>query len=92
MTKKLTEQDVIQMMREEWQSKVDNLRETINLMFKTGDDKETVLSDELKVVHTKSGIRYTVSSVGPRDVVLRTPEGEEFIVDGETIEKEYHLD
>ena len=92
MTKKLTEQDVIQMMREEWQSKVDNLRETINLMFKTGDDKETVLSDELKIVHTKSGIRYTVSSVGPRDVVLRTPEGEEFIVDGETIEKEYHLD
>jgi hypothetical protein len=43
-------------------------------------------------MHTKSGIRYTVDSVGPRDVILRTPENETFLVDKDTLEKEYHLD
>jgi len=50
------------------------------------------LTPELKVMHRDSGIRYTISSVGPRDVILKTPEGEEFIVDADSLEREYYLD
>lgn len=92
MTKQLIEQDIIDIMREEWQIKITNLRETIDLLFKTKEGEKILLSPELKLIHTKSGIRYTVTSVGPKDVILRTPEGEEFIVDAEILEKEYELD
>jgi hypothetical protein len=35
---------------------------------------------------------YTVVSVGPRDIILKTPEGEEFLLDKEQLEDEYELD
>ena len=91
----LKQTDVLRIMREEWDIKLASLMETVDVVMKAkipGDKEEKpVLSAELKVVHKKSGIRYTVSSVGPRDVILRTPEGEEFIVDAETMENEYEI-
>jgi hypothetical protein len=62
-------------------SKVDN-----------NDGIQTVVTPELKVRHKKSQIRYTVTSVGPKDVILRTPEGENFLVDADELEKNYQLD
>lgn len=87
--KVLTEQDVLRVMREEWEKIVDSFCESagINPNAETPD-----LSPELKVIHKSSGIRYTIDSVGPRDCILRTPEGDKFIVDAETLEKEYKLD
>lgn len=93
--KTLTEADVLRVMREEWRAGVAALSEQIDMVMHSkvdGPDKEPVLSPELKVKHKKSQIRYTVSSVGPRDVILRTPEGEEFLIDKETLEAEYELD
>lgn len=92
--KTLKEEDVLRVMREEWNAGVAALTEQIDMVMhaKVDGDKETVVSPELKVRHKASQIRYTVSSVGPRDVILRTPEGEEFLIDKETLESEYELD
>lgn len=94
MVKPLTEADVLRVMREEWQKKVDALAEQIDMVMnsKVGHDPKDVLSPELKVKHKSSQIRYTICSVGPRDVILRTPEGENFLVDKSTLEQEYELD
>jgi hypothetical protein len=92
--KNLTEADVLRVMREEWNKKIAELAETIDLTLnsKIDGDEQLVLSPELKVMHKNSGIRYTISSVGPRDVILRTPEGENFIVDKDQLEQDYELD
>lgn len=81
-------------MREEWNAKVAHLAEQIDMVMtsKIGKQQGEVLAPELKVKHKESQIRYTISSVGPRDVILRTPEGDEFIVSKETLEAEYELD
>lgn len=92
--KNLTEEDIIQVMREEWHTKVTSLTEEVDLTFKTkvdGKDKE-VISQDLKIRHKKSQLLYTVVSVGPRDIVLKTPEGEEFLLDKNQLENEYELD
>ncbi len=92
----LTEADVIRVMREEWDRKVVALAETVEITLNSkvgdGNSEQPILSPELKVMHRDSGIRYTISSVGPRDVILRTPEGEEFLVDADEMEKSYELD
>lgn len=91
----LTEADVIRVMREEWDKKVTALSETVDITMnsKVGKEgKHPVLAPGLKVMHKKSGIRYTVDSVGPRDVILLTPEGERFLVDGAELEDSYELD
>lgn len=92
--KKLQEEDIIRIMREEWQNKVAKLSEEVDLTFKTkvdGKEKE-VISNDLKIRHKKSQILYTVVSVSPKDIILKTPEGENFILDKETLEDEYELD
>jgi hypothetical protein len=92
--KNLTEEDIIRVMREEWQAKVTALTEEVDLAFKSkidGEDKE-VISQDLKVRHKKSKLLYTVVSVGPRDIILKTPEGEEFLLDKDQLEDEYELD
>lgn len=89
----LQEADVIRIMREEFDRRLAALTEEIDVTMTTkvdGQDKPA-LSPELKVMHKTSGIRYTVDSVGPRDVILRTPEGEKFLVDQGELEQEYEL-
>lgn len=93
--KTLTETDILRIMREEWNTKVQNLSEAIdvNLTSKVAKDGEKIiLSPELKILHKKSGIRYTIDSVGPQDCILRNPEGETFIVDADELQNEYELD
>ena len=94
--KKLQESDVLRIMREEWQKKVKKLTEIVDIELKTnvkkdGNDKQ-ILSPELKVLHKKSGIRYTIDSVGSKDIILRTPENEKFLIDNEQLEADYQLD
>jgi hypothetical protein len=92
--KKLNEDDIIRIMREEWAAKVKALSENVELAFtaKVDGEKKEVISDELKVRHKKSKFLYTVLSVGPRDVQLMTPDGEEILVDKDKLEQEYELD
>jgi hypothetical protein len=82
-------------MREEWNKKLATLSEEVDAALtattKTGDEI-AVVSPELKVRHKKSGIRYTITSVGPRDCILKTPEGDTFLVDADEMEREYIVD
>ena len=93
--KELKEADVLRLMREEWQAGVKALSEQIDMVMQSkveGDSAEPVLAPELKIRHKKSGIRYTVCSVGSNDVILRTPEGEKFLIDKHELESAYELD
>lgn len=93
--KTLTEADIIHTMKEEWDKRVKSLSETIDVVMNAKTDSgsnSTVITPDLKVRHKKSQIRYTVVSVGPRDVILKTPEGEEFVIDAAELEDQYQLD
>jgi hypothetical protein len=92
--KPLTEADVLRVMREEWSKEIARLSEQIDMVMvsKVGNKEGDVLSPELKVKHKDSQIRYTIDSVGPRDIILRTPEGEQFLVSKEELENSYELD
>jgi hypothetical protein len=94
VVKPLTEADVLRVMREEWNARVAHLTEQIDMVMnsKIGKKEGEVLAPELKLKHKESMIRYTVTSVGPRDVILRTPEGENFLVSKEELEDSYILD
>ena len=80
----LRETDIIRIMREEWDAKLRVLSEGIPVVM---DDA----SPGLKVIHKKSGIRYTVIELGRGEATLQTPEGKQFLVDKEVLEKEYDV-
>jgi hypothetical protein len=92
--KKLQESDIVRIMREEWDAKVARLAEEVDVVMrgKVDGGEKTLISPDLKLRHKASQLLYTVVSVGPRDVVLKTPEGRQFLVDTETLEKEYAID
>ena|SRR3990167_255318 len=96
MSKKLEDNDVISVFREEWARKLRILREATKEITVSADvdgdgDKEDLISSGLKVVHAKSKIRYTIDSVSPRDIVLIAPEGTKFLEDRATFDSEYKL-
>jgi hypothetical protein len=93
--KKLEDKDVLKIFREEWEKKLNVLREAVDVALSTPavkDGEELIIDPGLKVRHKKTGIRYTVDSVSPRDVILLTPEGETFLVTADEIEEDYELD
>ena len=92
--KKLEESDIIRIMREEWDAKLARLAEEVDVVLKGKVDgkNKSLVSPDLKIRHKDSQYLYTVVSVGPRDTILRTPEGKMLPVDNETLEKEYELD
>lgn len=85
----LTEAEIISMMREEWVTRVTRLMEVVDVSLKSNSDD--LLSPSLKVIHKNSGIKYTIHSISPRDVILLTPEGEKFMVDKHELESDYAL-
>lgn len=87
--KTLTDEDIIRIIREEWDKRLTRLTEKIQSTSKTTDD--SIVSQGLKVTHKESGIRYTVDSVGKNDCILLTPEGEKFILDKDELEKDYEI-
>lgn len=93
MNKKYKKEDVLKVMREEWSKKIKILSEDVDLNLKVKIDNRNIepISDELRVKHKKSKIVYTVVSPSLNDVVLRTPEGEEFMINSEVLEDEYDL-
>ena len=80
-------------MREVHGGRLAELARDLDVLFKTKDGKpQNVLSPELKLRHKGSGLLYTIDSVGPRDAILRTPEGGTFLVDKDELEADYELD
>lgn len=93
--KKLNENDIIQMMREEWDAKLARLSEEVDAVLtgKVDGKEKTILSPDTKLRHKKSQLLYTLVSIGPRDAILNTPEGDkQFLVDKDVLEKEYAID
>jgi len=90
MTNVLDEKMLITLMREAYQKHLQNLQEFDTSGF--GDDKHTVLDVGLKIRHNKTNLLYTISQLGIDDIVLMTPDGEEFTVSRKELEKEYKLD
>lgn len=90
----LKDEDIIQMMREEWDAKVARLSEAVKAVTKGKVDgrESDLISVDLKVRHKKTQFLYTVKSVSPNDVVLRTPEGKDFIVDNDELTQNYEID
>lgn len=92
--KNLEDSVIIALIREEWSSKLKRLSESVDaILIGNVDGKEkTILSPETKLRHKKTQYLYDLVSVGPRDVILKTPEGKQFIIDKSKLEKEYELD
>lgn len=93
--KKLEEADIIRIMREEWDAKLAQLSEEVDAVFKGKVDGEEklIMSPDTKLRHRDSQLLYTLVSIGPRDAILMPPEGKDpFIVDKDTLEKEYAID
>ena len=92
--KKLRDADVIQMMREEWDAKLSALLETVDatLSGKVDGKEKLLLDPNLKLRHKKTQFLYTIVSVSPKDVILKTPEGNQFLVDKVELENSYELD
>ena len=90
---RLNESDILRVMREEWTKRITQITEKVNLVMHANASKsDSIISTGLKVRHKKSGIRYTVASVGVNDVILRTPEGDKFLVEKAQFEQDYELD
>lgn len=92
--KKLTESDIVRMMREEWNAKLTKLSEDVDVTLKGKVDgkPKTLISPQLKLRHKESRFLYTVTSVSPQEVILKSADGVPFKVDVDTLEKEYALD
>ena len=63
----------------------------LDIKVKVDDQVKSVISPELRVMHSPSRIKYTVDAVTPRELILREPEGEKFMVDTNTLEDEYEV-
>lgn len=92
MTKRLTNQTMLRLMNEVYDERLKTLSENVDIIIDPGKkDGEQLVSSELKIKHKSSGLLYTVDSVGPRDMILRNPEGKKFIVNKSEIESDYQL-
>lgn len=85
--KKLTEETVVQIIREEWSKKYAALKEEHETAIKT-----PLISSGLKITRKKTGILYTVDSVGQKSVVIKDPHGMQHTVSSEVLEKEFELE
>lgn len=77
--KVLTESEIISLMKLEWNSRLKKIVELKDSVFISNDEgekeKESIISPELRITHEKTGIEYTVDSVGPININLRGPPG-----------------
>ena len=92
--KKLNDADIIQLMREEWATKLKKLSESVDAVLtgKVDGKEKSILSPDTKLRHIKTQYLYDLISVGPRDVILKTPEGKQFIVTKDELESDYEID
>jgi len=96
--KKLSEQEIIRLMREEWNKKLSRFFESSDKLSTTArvnGEEEMVISPGLKV-RSKDDLLYTVTDVADdseeTDFTLSKPSGEEFEVTGKDLESNYKRD
>lgn len=86
----ITEKQLRRIIKEEIE-KIFEDSEKLQYTAKSGKNDRVIISPGLKVLHN-SGIRYTVVSVSGDKCVLKTPEGDKFIVSSDELEASYKLD
>lgn len=92
-TRKLTDQDIVRIIREEYQKKLERLDEKLKTILKVDGEKKSVLAPELKI-RKNTGELYTVDQVGTWGAILSWADekGQHTMkVDRETLEKDYTL-
>lgn len=91
--KVVTENVIIQIMREEWKRKVEALQRELDMHYKPqqGEKAVNIISIGLKV-RDKAGILYTVAGVHPNRVALKSPEGKVVQVSADEFEKTFEQD
>lgn len=95
--KVLTEEVVIGFLREEYDRRIERLREEIDMVFPVDGEDKLVLSQALKLRRKKgegAGQLYTVDQVGPWGCILSWIDGEgrhTLKVDKDTLEAEFEL-
>jgi len=90
----LTEQKIVELFSREYDRKIFEILSELDIgPFPGQAHKDApVITRDLKVRHVKTLLLYTIDSVSPRDITLRTPEGRRFTVSADEFEKEYKLD
>ncbi len=93
---KLTEQQVVQLIREEYQKKVQEVVDELDAFASLGGHETGILSTGLKIREEKSGLLYTIETVRPEGVQVGfvTSDGEKktsFIANDE-LRSRYKLD
>lgn len=89
---KPTDEQLVRIMREEYSKILSDLVEDIDMHVRNSKgDAKNVIAPELRVRNKKTGYVFTVDSVSPRSVTLRSPDGELISVNQHTLEDEYEL-
>lgn len=86
----LTNEELVTAIRQAWDKKLAALKEDLNSFL--NEDIEPQVGTETKVKHRESQLLYTVHSIGPDEVVLRTPTGRLFTIDSASFDNEYEVD
>jgi hypothetical protein len=97
--KKLSEQEIIRLMREEWNKKLSRFLESddkLSTTARVNGEKEMVISPGLKVRSKEDDLLYTVADIPEdpedSDFTLSKPSGEEFEVTDKDLESNYKRD
>ncbi len=89
------ENELIETIFQKWEKRISQIAEEVDatLKGKVDGNEKIILSPGTKMRHKKSKLLYTLVRVEENDVVLLTPEGDkEFLVNKDTLEKEYAID
>jgi hypothetical protein len=91
----LSENEIFERIFQKWEDRIGQIAEEVDasLTGKVDGKEKIILSPGTKMRHKKSKLLYTLMRVEANDVVLLAPEGDkEFLVNKDTLEKEYAID
>jgi hypothetical protein len=95
--KKLDDKTIVRIMKEEWEKRCNNVISEIEAYFDVDDEdgkEDNVLSVGLKVRKIDDpgkGLLFTIIALTKDNVMLKEPEGRQFVVSYDEFEKDYDI-
>jgi hypothetical protein len=90
---KLTDREVIALLHEEYQKKVQEVVDELDAFIKLGSlGKVNILSPGLKIRERESGLLYTIDVVRPDGCTVKSPVGDESFISNKELRARYALD
>ena len=90
---KLTDSEVVGLIREEYHRKVQEVVDELDAFVKLGSvGKINILSPGLKIRERKSGLLYTIDVVRPDGCEVSSAPGEQFFIKNDELRDRYVLD